>query len=63
MEGFFQTKLLSCLSHKVCHHLSSPILLPKFTNADQNKIHPLASWLGPRPRLKLIKFIYKTKDY
>ena len=25
-------KLLSCLSHKVCHRLSSPFLLYKFTN-------------------------------
>ena len=28
---FFQTKLLSRLSHKVCRHLSSPFLLHKFT--------------------------------
>ena len=28
---FFQTKLLSRLSHKVCRRLSSPILLHKFT--------------------------------
>ena len=27
----FQTKLLSCLSHKVCCLLSSPVLLYKFT--------------------------------
>ena len=28
---FFQTKLLSRLSHKVCRRLSSPVLLRKFT--------------------------------
>ena len=28
---FFQTKLLSRLSHKVCRLLSSPVLLRKFT--------------------------------
>ena len=28
---FFQAKLLSCLSHKVCRRLSSPVLLRKFT--------------------------------
>ena len=28
----FQTKLLSCLSHKVFHHPSFPVLLNKFTN-------------------------------
>ena len=30
-EKLFQTKLLSRLSHKVCHLLSSPVLLRKFT--------------------------------
>ena len=30
-EKLFQTKLLSRLSHKVCRHLSSPVLLRKFT--------------------------------
>ena len=30
-EWFFQTKLLSRLSHKGCHLLSSPFLLRKFT--------------------------------
>ena len=30
-ETFFQTKLLSRLSHKVCLLLSSPVLLLKFT--------------------------------
>ena len=32
---FFQTKLLSRLSHKVCRLLSSPVLLRKFTNDSQ----------------------------
>ena len=31
---FFQTKLLSRSSHKVCRLLSSPLLLRKFTNID-----------------------------
>ena len=30
--GFFQTKLLSRLSHRVCRRLSSPVLLRKFTS-------------------------------
>ena len=29
---FFQAKLLSRLSHKVCRRLSSPVLLRKFTS-------------------------------
>ena len=34
---FFQTKLLSRLSHKVCRRLSSPVLLRKFTNIKDKK--------------------------
>ena len=30
-KNFFQTNLLSRLSHKVCHLLSSPVVLRKFT--------------------------------
>ena len=33
---FFQPKLLSRLSHKVCRLLSSPVLLRKFTNNDED---------------------------
>ena len=39
--GFFkQNHCHACHTNYVCHHLSSPIQLPKFTNADQNKIYP-----------------------
>ena len=34
-ENFFQTKLLSRLSHKVCCLLSSPVLFRKFTNINR----------------------------
>ena len=31
-QKVFETKLFSRLSYKVCHRLSSPVLLHKFTN-------------------------------
>ena len=35
---FFQTKLLSRLSHKVCRRLSSPVLLRKFTTFERYNV-------------------------
>ena len=39
-KSFFQAKLLSRLSHKVCRLLSSPVLLRKFTNIRREGASP-----------------------
>jgi len=52
---FFQTKLLSPLSHKVCHLLSSPILLRKLTNNNKKLRHNMrANFLNDIQRLNNI---------
>ena len=38
-ETFFQTKLLSRLSHRVYRRLSSPVLLRKLTNHNETGTH------------------------
>ena len=43
---FFQTKLVSRLSHKICRCFCSPVLLHKFTNnVKKNRGNFLFSWL------------------
>ena len=43
---FFQTKLVSHLSHKICHFFCSPVLLHKFTNnVEKNRGNVQFSWL------------------
>ena len=48
-KRYFQTKLLSRLSHKVCLRLSSPILLRKFTVSVPNQSQGSSTVLEPFP--------------
>ena len=45
--NFIQTIIIQCLSHKVCHLLSSALLLSKFTNNTWRKLpHRLHAWIA-----------------
>ena len=57
-ENFFQTKLLSHLSDRVCRLLSSPVLLPKFTSD-----YAQGDWEGSSiaiPKLATFLFLQRT---
>ena len=57
--NFFQTKLLSHLSDRVCRLLSSPVLLPKFTSD-----YAQGDWEGSSiiavPKLATFLFLQRT---